>query len=400
MRRFPAYRPHRSGQARVTLNGIDHYLGPHGSAESWQAYYRLKAAWEQGAMVASKDHGSNISIAELVLAYHRHARAYYRKNGRQTSQVSHVDLSTRRLVDIYGELPAAHFGPQKLVAVREQMLLGVCTVCKGSGKLKARFDRWRRMKRPERPCGRCRGSGKRAWSRGYVNKCIKQIKHIWKWGVSQELVPQETYQALLTVEGLKRGRCQAPERPKVKPAPIASIRAAIRAAGGPVAAMMKLQFLTGMRACEVTAIRPAEVDHSGKVWLYTVQEEANKTEHLGRARTVHLGPRAQRVLTPFMLRGGHEFCFKPADAPNVKRKRLNDRYTTDSYCQAIGYACAAAKVERFTPLQLRHTAATRIRRKYGIEVARILLGHSTAFTTEIYAEADVQKARKVMLKMG
>ncbi len=54
----------------------------------------------------------------------------------------------------------------------------------------------------------------------------------------------------------------------------------------------------------------------------------------------------------------------------------------------------------FTPLQLRHTAATRIRKSYGIELARIILGHSTAFTTEIYAEADRVKAMEVMTKIG
>jgi hypothetical protein len=49
---------------------------------------------------------------------------------------------------------------------------------------------------------------------------------------------------------------------------------------------------------------------------------------------------------------------------------------------------------------LRHTAATRIRRRYGIEVARIILGHSTAFTTEIYAQADRRQAMTVVGEMG
>ena len=33
-------------------------------------------------------------------------------------------------------------------------------------------------------------------------------------------------------------------------------------------------------------------------------------------------------------------------------------------------------------------------------MARIILGHSTAFTTEIYAEIDVSKAAKVMGEIG
>jgi hypothetical protein len=52
-----------------------------------------------------------------------------------------------------------------------------------------------------------------------------------------------------------------------------------------------------------------------------------------------------------------------------------------------------------------HPAATRkppprAAEAHGIEVARIILGHSTAFTTEIYAEADKAKAADVMAKMG
>ena len=37
---------------------------------------------------------------------------------------------------------------------------------------------------------------------------------------------------------------------------------------------------------------------------------------------------------------------------------------------------------------------------YGIEVARIILGHATLVTTEIYAEADVTKALDVIQKCG
>jgi site-specific recombinase XerC len=52
------------------------------------------------------------------------------------------------------------------------------------------------------------------------------------------------------------------------------------------------------------------------------------------------------------------------------------------------------------PNQLRHSAATKIRAAYGIEAARVILGHSSAVTSEIYAEIDQEKARKIMEKMG
>jgi hypothetical protein len=45
-------------------------------------------------------------------------------------------------------------------------------------------------------------------------------------------------------------------------------------------------------------------------------------------------------------------------------------------------------------------AATNIRREFGIEVARAVLGHSTVDMTEIYAEMDATKARDAMAKSG
>ena len=66
----------------------------------------------------------------------------------------------------------------------------------------------------------------------------------------------------------------------------------------------------------------------------------------------------------------------------------------------LGLATAWRKPHCWHPNQLRHTAATRIRAAYGIELARIILGHSSAVTSEIYAEIDNEKAREIMEKMG
>ena len=43
--RVPSYRPHKSGNARVTLGGRDFYLGPFGSPESRVEYERLVGEW-------------------------------------------------------------------------------------------------------------------------------------------------------------------------------------------------------------------------------------------------------------------------------------------------------------------------------------------------------------------
>jgi integrase len=75
-------------------------------------------------------------------------------------------------------------------------------------------------------------------------------------------------------------------------------------------------------------------------------------------------------------------------------------YTSVGYRQKIIDACRAAGVPEWSPNRLRHNAATRLRKEYGVELARIILGHKTAFTTEIYAEADRAQAIEVIAKIG
>jgi integrase len=55
---------------------------------------------------------------------------------------------------------------------------------------------------------------------------------------------------------------------------------------------------------------------------------------------------------------------------------------------------------RWSPNQLRHTAATEIRRRFGLEAVQVILGHSEAKVSEIYAERDAGKAREVAVLIG
>jgi integrase len=83
-----------------------------------------------------------------------------------------------------------------------------------------------------------------------------------------------------------------------------------------------------------------------------------------------------------------------------RRRPPEDVYDVKAYRRAIARACERAGVPSWHPHQLRHNAATRYRRERGIEVARVLLGHRSAVTTAIYAEADRVAASKVMLEVG
>ena len=52
------------------------------------------------------------------------------------------------------------------------------------------------------------------------------------------------------------------------------------------------------------------------------------------------------------------------------------------------------------PHRLRHNAATALRKEFGLEIARIVLGHRTPDVTHLYAEIDEKKAIDIMLRVG
>ena len=54
----------------------------------------------------------------------------------------------------------------------------------------------------------------------------------------------------------------------------------------------------------------------------------------------------------------------------------------------------------WSPNQLRHAAGTEVRRQFGLEAAQVVLGHSKADVTQVYAERDQALAAEIMQKIG
>ena len=76
--------------------------------------------------------------------------------------------------------------------------------------------------------------------------------------------------------------------------------------------------------------------------------------------------------------------------------------TTDVAEKARLEAQAAVwrKEHGWRPNQLRHSAATRIRERYGVEAAQVVLGHSDPRVTVIYAERNNKLAADVIREVG
>jgi integrase len=428
----PAYRLHRqSGQAIVTLTDgtggrHDVLLGSYGTPDSRAEYARVIAEWEAAGRrwVAQQAQAADITVSELLLAYYTFAETYYVKNGKPTSQLARIRMAFKPLKALYGHTQARSFGPLALKAVREHMLSAPCKQCGGSGQRRRKSHR-KDGADAVIPCHACRGEGKRSWGRRLINLAIGCIRRAFKWAVAEELLPSSVFHGLQALEGLRKGGNKAQESAPVKPVELERVEKTMPYLGRQLRAMVRLQQLAGMRPGEVIQMRPCDIERGpGPVWTY--RPGAFKTEHHEDAeRIIYLGPKAQEVLLPFL--DGREqkaYCFSPVEATaefrarqrsvrktpvqpsqTCRRKRVPDRkpgghYTRDSYRQAVVRVCLRAAIEPWHPNQLRHTAATDIRRRFGLEASQVVLGHAEADVTQVYAERDQELAAKVAAEMG
>ncbi|HEX8322882.1 MAG TPA: tyrosine-type recombinase/integrase [Tepidisphaeraceae bacterium] len=390
-------------------------MGPHGTRLSRENYDRVVGEWLQAGRATPKaaDAGG-ASVAELVNAF--------RKSGAIPDSHAHTyKLVMSIIVRLYGRTAAAEFGPLALKVVRQAMVDA-------------------------------------GWNRANVNNRTHMVRRIFRWGVEHELVTADVVAALDAVDALRRGGTAAAESEPVKPVAVAHVEATLTKLSPMVAAMVRLQLLTGMRSGEICVMRTADIDTSGDVWVYRPGQ--HKTLHRGKSRDVAIGPKAIDVLRPWLRPELDAYVFSPAEAvkahhaaraaarttpagqgnaPGTNRVRkplraAGERYTTVTYRRAVYRACdrtwplpatlrprkgerlpawrarltpqqRAAVADwqashRWHPHQLRHTFATAVRDRFGLDHVQKALGHSHSAVTERYAKVALEKSAEVARVMG
>ncbi len=122
--RSPRYCRHKaSGQAIVTIDGRDFYLGLHGTAASKAEYDRKIAEWLGAGRRLPSPRGSDLAVAELCDRFLEHARRYYvQPTGEPTKHLGHFKAGIKLLVKLYADTSAAEFGPVALETVRNAMI--------------------------------------------------------------------------------------------------------------------------------------------------------------------------------------------------------------------------------------------------------------------------------------
>ena len=391
-RKMPSYRKHKpSGQAIVVFDGKTNYLGPWNSKSSREAYHRLLGEWEASGRQAYPPDAFNpadkITVTEVLARYWRFAATYYSKgDGKWPREMARVKSACKPWKELYGATAMCDFGPLALKVVRSKFI-------------------------------------EAGLSRGVVNSYIRVIKRVVKWAVADELIEPTIYQGLAAVAGLRRGRGDARDTPPVEPVADTHVDAIKPFISRQVWAIIELQRLSGMRPGEVVIMRGCDLDVTGGLWLYKPPQ--HKTVHLGYERVVDIGPQAQSVIRPFLQADLEAYLFSPRDAQaerNAERRKQrqtpmtpsqakrkpkrkpvrapDQRYSVASYRRAIQRACEKAGVPGWSPHQIRHGYGTRIRKQYGLEASRALLGHRSMVTSETYAELDRTRVAHIVLEVG
>jgi integrase len=259
-------------------------------------------------------------------------------------------------------------------------------------------------------------------ARGVVNQRIGRIRRLMRWAVENELIPASVLEGIRAVAGLQRGRSAARETERFRPVSVSLVEDTLPWLTPVVADMIRLQLATGARSGELCIMRGCDIDMTGVIWLYRPQR--HKTTHRGFGRVIPLGPRAQEIVRRYLARNIQAYLFSPAESVETIRKmrraarkskvqpsqicrkkrrprrKPGERYSPQAIAHAIRAACDKHDLERWHPHQIRHTAATLMRREFGLDATRAVLGQHAPQVTELYAELDLGKAVEVARKLG
>jgi len=379
----PTYRLHAaSGQAVCTVrlaNGSrkDLYLGVHGTAASQAEHQRIIALVVTNGGVYPT--GSiDLTINEALVRYGRFVDSYYiGPNGEPTGTGADIKVTLGYLRRLFGPTPLVEFGPPQLKSVRQAMVDD---------------DRVREQ----------------------VNKRTSQLRQFFRWCVEEQLAPPTILLGLQAVRPLGCGRSGVKEGEPRQPADPIAVKKAMPFMSPAVQAIVQLLWLSGARPSEILLMKWDELDRSGEIWV--LRPKHHKTSWRGKSRTIFFGPEAQAVLLPWLdyaVPGTYVFSPKLSEhlrskkraeerqtkkwpshlARNIaKRARRRERPPTDCYDrhslgQAIRRACKSAGVARFCAYSLRHLRAVELRKQYGLETVRAVLGHSFKAMADHYSKA-------------
>ena len=358
----------RRRQVPLRAPGAKHTMRtdrPREMAEQAAARY-----WEEHTRQLKRHETTGATVSELCALWDAHCREYYRgPDGLPTSTATNAVLDVRMFRQLFGSAAVAELTHADMLQLRDALV-------------------------------------RSGVSRATVNVRLWRVKYMLAWALDEAIIPATVKAELTQVRGVKRGRTIAPERQPVRPVDDATISATLEHMMPNTADMVRVHRLTGMRPCELCALRWSLIDTSRTPWVYRVPAEVNKNDwrgELGQPRVVCIGPKARAIarraarVTPIYGKASPD-----AHVPRV----LGEHWTTDAYTKTIRAACGKAKITPWSANRLRHTFGTEVRRAFGLEAARAVLGHTgggcvtDVYTFDALADEMVRKAAPAVEALG
>ena len=398
---LPAIRHHRrSGNARVRIAGIEHWLGPWGSADSRLRYDELIAAWiasgrksveaakpapcpAPAAVEVELPTSADVTVGELARAWIASIERERAGAHKRASNWNGAIAAARALRPV-AAMPAKDFGPRAIQEVRRRLV-------------DTPILRKRRL-----PDGR-ETTEVIPRSRRYVNDTVGRIRQLFNWAVGLELIPPERAYALSRIRALPMGQGRETLRRTEVTADV--VNATLPHLTDEARALVLFIRWTACRPSEAARLRMCDVhDVDRPIWRY--RPPMHKTAHRGQFRDVPIGPQARAILEPHAEgRAEDEYVFDPrrslarivSTGATIKMRRrasprVGNLFTSDAIRVAIQRAAEAAGVPPWTPYQLRYLRLREIRRDYGPEAARATAGHTRDSMTAHYAPPSWEAA--------
>jgi integrase len=393
----------QSGNARLRFQGREFRFGPFGSPEAEIRYqrWRMERFGEAQAVAPSEPSPpplpapADITVGELWEAWAKSIQNKRPDDYKKSSkwQGALAALRAIRLVPGTIEMPAAAFGPRRLIEVRDALCHAPIVRRLRNGKKSAPKTRTRRD----------------------VNDTAGRIVQMFRWATPMELVPEAKAHALATVKPLAPGEVAA-VRDSVPRSPVDQQRfdAILPHMTAPMRALVIFARLTASRPGEVARLRLSEViDRDQPVWLYRPLQHKNRWR--GHERWIEVGTKAQAVILEALNgRGEDEYVFSPRVAVQGRRRRpdtipmrspkpsarVGECYTTAAIRRAIKRACEKAGVSAFPTYELRYTRIDEVRRLHGPDAAQRTAGHRTRALVDHYAPVGREEATRAALLSG
>ena len=386
---------------------------------------------------------AGLTVAEGCAAFLRHAKDYFASSPSAGKEIANVAISLRPLIHLYGLIAAADFSPLKLKAVRQLMVNGYnhpghedkqpglarSIVNSRIARIKRAFA-WlasEEMVPPSVPHGLATVKGLamgRTEAREMepvqpadpeaVERALPHLqphaRGLVSFMASTGCRPGEACR--LTLGQLDRtGKVwvYAPSRHKTKhrgkrravaigPKGQAVLWEFVRIAC-PLCGTEGRPSLIGSRDYALCGPCADRMDEAGICGPWQRTEAHGEDEPL-------FSPARQLEEIDARKRKHRQTRVQPSQADRRKAgatRRPKAAFSPDSASKAVQRACEAANLPdemRWFPNQLRHSHATAVRQRFGLEGAQVALGHATAKITEVYAERDLGLAVRIAEEIG